>query len=125
MANSELTPQQIELLKQRLLSERQRIIDKGASHLADAAGLEARLVDEMDQASRDQEQSLLLQLADNERDLVFEIDAALARIEDGSYGTSEESGEPIGFPRLQVQPWARYSTVDQEQIERDDRMRRG
>jgi DnaK suppressor protein len=125
MANSELTPQQIELLKQRLLSERQRIFEKGASHFADATGAEPRLADEMDEASRDQEQSLSLQLADNERVQLDQIDAALLRIRDGSYGISEESGEPIGFPRLQVQPWARYSAEDQEQIELEERSRRG
>ena len=67
MESSELTPQQIELLKQRLLSERKRIFDKGAAHVADAVGVEPRLADEMDEASRDQEQSLSLQLADNDR----------------------------------------------------------
>lgn len=124
MANPGLSPQQVELLKQRLLDERQRIFDRGAAHIAEAVGLESQLSEEMDEASRDQEAGLLLQLADNDRDLVFEIDEALARIADGSYGISEDSGDPIGFPRLQAQPWARYSAADQEQREHDERMRR-
>jgi DnaK suppressor protein len=124
MAKSGLTAQQIATLKKRLEDERQRILTRGESHVADAVGLDGRFAEEMDEASRDQEAGLLLQLADNDRELVDQIDAALARIDDGSYGISEDSGEPIGFPRLQAQPWARYSAADQEQLEHEQRQRR-
>jgi DnaK suppressor protein len=124
MAKSGLTSNQIEQLKQRLLSERQRILSRGEGHVSEAVGQESRFADEMDEASRDQEAGLLLQLADNDRDAVVEINAALARITDGSYGLSEESGEPIGFARLKIQPWARYSAEDQEQIEHEQNQRR-
>lgn len=125
MTSTEMTPQQIELLKQRLLDERQKILEKGASHFEVAVGLESSLADEMDQAARDQELGMLLRLADNERQLVLEIDAALARVEDGSYGLCEGSGEPIGFRRLETRPWARYSVGYKEQLEREERMLRG
>jgi DnaK suppressor protein len=124
MAKSGLTSQQIEQLKQRLLQERQRILSRGEGHVTDAVGQESRFADEMDEASRDQDADLSLRLADNDRDRVLEIDAALGRITDGSYGLSEESGEPIGFARLQIQPWARYSAEDQEQIEHERNQRR-
>ncbi|MET0285704.1 MAG: TraR/DksA C4-type zinc finger protein [Polyangiales bacterium] len=124
MAKSGLTSQQIEQLKQRLESERQRILSRGQGHVTDAVEQESRFADEMDEASRDQDAALLLKLADNDRDAVIEIDAALARIADGSYGLSEESGEPIGFARLQIRPWARYSAEDQEQIEHEQNQRR-
>jgi DnaK suppressor protein len=124
MAKSGLTSQQIETLKERLLSERQRILSRGQSHVSDAVRQESRFADEMDEASRDQDAGLLLQLADNDRDMVTEIDAALGRITDGSYGLSEDSGEPIGFARLKIQPWARYSAEDQEQIEHEQNQRR-
>lgn len=124
MAKSGLTSQQIEQLKQRLLSERQRILSREGDHVASAVGQESRFADEMDEATRDQDADLLLRLADNDRDLVFEIDAALVRIAEGSYGLSEDSGEPIGFARLQIQPWARYSAEDQEQLEHEQNQRR-
>ncbi|MDB4973924.1 MAG: C4-type zinc finger protein DksA/TraR family [Myxococcaceae bacterium] len=125
MTSTELTPEQIELLKQRLLDERQKLLEKGASHFEVAVGLESSLADEMDQAARDQELGMLLRLADNERVLVQEIDAALARVADGSYGLCEGSGEPIGFRRLETRPWARYSVGYKEQLEREERMLRG
>ncbi len=119
MAKSGLTSQQIEKLKERLHTERQRITSRGENHVSDAVNQESRFADEMDEASRDQDADLLLRLADNDRDRVVEIDAALARIADGSYGISEESGEPIGFARLNIQPWARHSAEDQEQLEHE------
>ncbi|HEX5658590.1 MAG TPA: TraR/DksA C4-type zinc finger protein [Polyangiales bacterium] len=124
MAKSGLTSQQIEQLQKRLQSERQRILSRGEGHVSEAVGQESRFADEMDEASRDQDAGLLLQLADQDRDRIIEIDAAIARIADGSYGVSEESGEPIGFARLQIQPWARYSAEDQEQIEHEQNQRR-
>jgi DnaK suppressor protein len=124
MAKSGLTSQQIEQLKQRLHAERQRILSRGEGYVTEAVGQESRFADEMDEASRDQDADLSLRLADNDRERVFEIDAALARIADGSYGLSEDSGEPIGFARLQIQPWARLSAADQEQLEHEQNQRR-
>lgn len=123
MAKTGLTAQQIEQLRQKLQSERQRILSRGQGHVSDAVGMEGQLAEEMDDAARNQEAGLLLQLAEHDRGVVDEIDAALARIADGSYGLSEDSGEPIGFARLQIQPWARLSAADQEQLEREQRRR--
>ena len=125
MSDSELTPGQIDSLKERLLASRKQIVEQGRGHLADALGMDNSVSDEMDQASRDQELDTLLHIADGERDRVLEIDAALQRIDDGTYGICEGSGEPIGFRRLETQPWTRYSVGYQEQLERDQKMLRG
>lgn len=53
------------------------------------------------------DREFLLRLAGSERELLGEIDAALTRIDDGTYGVCEETGEPIGLARLEAKPWAR------------------
>ena len=53
-------------------------------------------------------QDLALSLADGERDLLREVDAALNRIEEGTYGFCEGTGQPIAKVRLEAMPWAKY-----------------
>jgi DnaK suppressor protein len=62
-----------------------------------------------------------------ERDvrLLSEIDRALAKMDEGMYGLCEGTEEPIGYARLRLQPWARYSIGYQEELEREERMRGG
>jgi DnaK suppressor protein len=55
------------------------------------------------------EQEFSLELMNSERRLLVEIDDALGRIENGSYGVCEGTGKPISKARLEAQPWARYS----------------
>ncbi len=59
-----------------------------------------------------------LDLADRERTLLGEIDEALARIEEGTYGIRLGTGKPIGKPRLQAIPWAKYSVQFAGRLER-------
>ncbi len=121
-AESGLTGQQVEELAASLLAQRKGLVERVREHLDRAINeQDATLPDEMDQASRDQEQAYLLKLADSERNLLGEIDAALARIEAGTYGVCEGSGEPIGFRRLQARPWARHSVAYKEELEREER----
>ncbi len=53
-------------------------------------------------------QDIALSLANGERDLLRDVDDALIRIDEGTYGFCEAGGEPIGKPRLEAMPWARY-----------------
>jgi DnaK suppressor protein len=64
-----------------------------------------------------------LLLASKDLDLSAEIEAALKRFDDGSYGVCEGTDEPIGFRRLEARPWTRYSVGYQEQLEREERAR--
>ncbi len=61
---------------------------------------------------------------DRQRKLIAKIDAALARIEDGTYGYREETGEPIGLMRLDARPIATLSVEAQERHERRERVYR-
>jgi len=67
------------------------------------------------------EQEFALGLMDSERRILHEIDAALQRIQDGTYGICEGTGEPIPRPRLEAQPWARYCVEYARKIEEGER----
>jgi DnaK suppressor protein len=74
--------------------------------------------DPMDAATRAEEEAERLGLAEKERALLNEIDRALAKIQQGTYGVSELSGRPIPIERLQAVPWARLTADEEEQRER-------
>ena len=71
-----------------------------------------------DQGTDAYEQEFTLGLVEKDRKLLREINAALAKVHDGSYGLCEGTGEPIGQPRLEAQPWARYSIEHARKLEK-------
>ena len=74
-----------------------------------------------DRAAEEIERSFELRTRDRERKLINKIDAALRRIEDGSYGYCEETGEPIGIKRLEARPVATLSLEAQEMHEKKEK----
>ncbi|MBI1239832.1 MAG: RNA polymerase-binding protein DksA [Alphaproteobacteria bacterium] len=77
-----------------------------------------------DRASSETERALELRTRDRQRKLIAKIDAALRRIEDGSYGFCEETGEPITIRRLEARPIATLSLEAQERHERREKVYR-
>ena len=77
-----------------------------------------------DRATSETDRALELRTRDRQRKLIAKIDAALRRIEDGSYGWCEETGEPIGLARLEARPIATLSLEAQERHERRERVHR-
>ncbi len=77
-----------------------------------------------DRASSETDRAIELRARDRQRKLIAKIDAALARIEDGSYGYCEETGEPISLRRLEARPIATLSIEAQERHERRERVYR-
>ncbi len=77
-----------------------------------------------DRATSETDRALELRARDRQRKLVAKIDAALARLEDGTYGYCEETGEPIGLKRLDARPIATLSLEAQERHERRERVYR-
>ncbi len=77
-----------------------------------------------DRASSETDRSLELRTRDRQRKLISKIEAALRRIDDGSYGFCEDTGEPIGLPRLDARPIATMSLEAQERHERRERVHR-
>ena len=80
--------------------------------------------DPADRATIEEEHALELRTRDRERKLISKIDAALERLQDGSYGYCEETGEPISVRRLDARPIAPLSLEAQERHERMERTQR-
>lgn len=121
MAN--LTKQQIEKLRTRLL-ERQRVLvgevrekrEQAAAQVGDEAmGV---IGDAGDESVLRMNTDLDLQEAGRDVEELNNIDSALRRMDDGSYGICDECGQDIGFPRLEVQPTALRCIADQEKYEK-------
>lgn len=74
-----------------------------------------------DRASSETDRAILLRARDRQRKLISKIDDALARIEDGSYGYCEETGEPISLKRLEARPIATLSVEAQERHEKREK----
>lgn len=77
-----------------------------------------------DRASSETDRAIELRARDRQRKLIAKIDSALSRIEDGSYGYCEETGEPISLRRLEARPIATLSLEAQERHERNERVYR-
>ena len=75
-----------------------------------------------DRASSETDRAIELRARDRQRKLISKIDSALSRIEDGSYGYCEETGEPISLKRLEARPIATLSLEAQERHERNERV---
>jgi DnaK suppressor protein len=77
-----------------------------------------------DRASSETDRAIELRARDRQRKLIAKIDAAIARIEDGTYGYCEDTGEPISIRRLEARPIATLSIEAQERHERNERVHR-
>jgi DnaK suppressor protein len=77
-----------------------------------------------DRASEETDRALELRTRDRQRKVVSKIDSALRRIEEGTYGYCEETGEPISLKRLEARPIATLSLEAQERHERKEKVHR-
>jgi DnaK suppressor protein len=75
-------------------------------------------IEEIDQASANQIQTVQLRVLEKEYKLLREVNRALDKFDSGEYGLCEGTEDPIGYPRLKVRPWARYSIDYAEEKER-------
>src|SRR6478672_9047418 len=91
--------------RKALLEEKQRLLANSRNALKNELALSPDdLPDETDLAASEINQNLVFKLRDRERQLLAKIDEALARIDDGTFGTCEECEEPIEAKRLEVRP---------------------
>lgn len=93
-------------------------VDRTVHHMQDEA---ANFPDPNDRATQESEFGLELRTRDRERKLLRKIDSALQRIDDGSYGYCDETGEEIGLKRLEARPVATLSLEAQERREMSER----
>jgi DnaK suppressor protein len=119
-----MNPRQAEYFRLKLLRWRNDLLreaDGTLASLSEGGILEADITD---RASVETDRALELRTRDRARKLVSKIDQALQRIEGGTYGYCEESGEPIGLKRLEARPIATLSIEAQERHERMERVHR-
>src|SRR5579872_7082653 len=119
-----MNPRQLEYFRQKLLRWRAELLEESSETLIHLKEESLSEPDITDRASLETERSLELRTRDRERKLISKIDAALLRIEDGSYGYCEETDEPIGIRRLEARPIATLSLEAQERHERMERTHR-
>lgn len=121
----ELTQEEVAQLKGTLTRLRDELHAKEYARKHDGSYEISRddISDETDLASVETDQEVNMKLAEAERQKLALIEKALRKIDaqDGIYGLCEGTGEPIGFKRLQIQPWALYSLRYQEDLERGRR----
>ena len=110
-----------EYFKQKLLSWKNELLKESSQTLNNLQSDNEAKPDMTDRASEEIDRSFELRTRDRERKLINKINAALQRIEDGSYGYCEESGEPIGLKRLEARPVATLSLEAQEMHEKAEK----
>ncbi len=119
-----MNPVMREYFRQRLLGWKDELLRETTETIRTLQEESSKEADVADRASLEAERSLKLRARDRGRKLVSKIDAALRRIEDGSYGYCEETTEPISLERLEARPVATLSLEAQERHERRERTRR-
>ncbi|AUX27583.1 molecular chaperone DnaK [Sorangium cellulosum] len=117
----ELTPEQLAELRQALEERRASLVAMIDERQHAERDISREVGDEMDEANAEGATSLTSKLLERDVRVLAEIDRALAKMREGTYGMCEGTGEPIGYRRLKLRPWARYSVAYQEQIEREER----
>ncbi len=112
-----MCPEHIEYFRQKLLNWRNELIEESQETINNLRGEVRDVGDEAERASRETENSLELRTRDRYRKLLGKIDQALSRVDDGSYGFCEETGEEIGLARLEARPIATLCLDAQERWE--------
>ncbi len=115
---------QREYFRKKLLAWREDILRESRETLQQLQTDNNNHPDLADRASSETDRAIELRARDRQRKLIAKIDAALKRIEDGTYGYCEETGEPIGLKRLDARPIATLSLEAQERHERRERVYR-
>ena len=119
-----MNERQREYFRAKLLHWRDDILKEAKETLQHLQDENQNHPDLADRASSETDRAIELRARDRQRKLIAKIDAALNRIEDGTYGYCEETGEPIALKRLEARPIATLSVEAQERHERRERVYR-
>jgi DnaK suppressor protein len=119
-----MNERQKDYFRRKLVDWKSDILRESRETLGALADESSKLPDMADRASSETDRSIELRARDRQRKLISKIDAALRRIEEGTYGYCEETGEPIGLKRLDARPIATLSIEAQERHERREKVYR-
>jgi len=118
-----MNERQREYFREKLVSWRQDVLNEVKRPLQPLR-TELNQSDIIDRASSEADRALELRARERQRKLISKIDAALARLDEGTYGFCEETGEPIALSRLEARPIATLSVEAQERHERKEKQYR-
>ena len=119
-----MNPRQREYFRRKLENWKDEILRESRETLENLQEESQNHPDMADRASSESDRALELRTRDRQRKLISKIDAALKRIDDGTYGLCEETGDPIGIARLDARPIATLSLEAQEMHERREKVYR-
>ena len=119
-----MNERQREYFRAKLLAWREDILKEAKETLQHLQEENQNHPDLADRASSETDRAIELRARDRQRKLISKIDEALTRIDDGTYGYCEETGEPISLRRLEARPIATLSVEAQERHERRERVYR-
>jgi RNA polymerase-binding transcription factor len=119
-----MNERQREYFRAKLLAWREDILKEAKETLQHLQEENQNHPDLADRASSETDRAIELRARDRQRKLIAKIDEALARIDDGTYGYCEETGEPISLRRLEARPIATLSVEAQERHERREHVYR-
>ena len=119
-----MNDRQKEYFRARLQTWREDILKEAKETLLHLQEENQNHPDLADRASSETDRAIELRARDRQRKLISKIDEAMARIDDGTYGYCEETGEPIALKRLEARPIATLSVEAQERHERRERIYR-
>ncbi|MDG2473989.1 MAG: RNA polymerase-binding protein DksA [Paracoccaceae bacterium] len=119
-----MNERQVEYFKTKLNNWKNSILEESKVTIEGMQHDTRNIPDSADRASEETDRALELRTRDRQRKLILKIDAAIRRIDDGSYGYCEETGEAISLKRLDARPIATLSLEAQERHERKERVHR-
>jgi len=119
-----MNDRQREYFRRKLIVWKEEILKESRETLLTLQSENENHPDLADRASSETDRAIELRARDRQRKLIAKIDAALQRIEDGTYGYCEETGDPIALKRLDARPIATLSVEAQERHERRERVYR-
>ena len=119
-----MSDRQREYFRRKLIIWRESILAESRDTLAALQQESENHPDFADRASSETDRAIELRARDRQRKLIAKIEAALTRIDDGSYGYCVETGDPISLRRLDARPIATLSVEAQERHERRERIYR-
>jgi DnaK suppressor protein len=119
-----MNPRQREYFRAKLENWKEEILRESRETLDNLQEESQNHPDMADRASSESDRALELRTRDRQRKLIAKIDAAVKRLDDGTYGYCEETGDPIGIARLDARPIATLSLEAQEMHERREKVYR-
>ena len=119
-----MNDRQKEYFRRKLLNWKEEILQEARETLVALQSESENHADIADRASSETDRAIELRARDRQRKLIAKIDAAVGRLDDGTYGYCEETGDPISLKRLDARPIATLSIEAQERHERRERVYR-